>query len=91
MNNIALELAALTKKVPAALTIEHDKAMLLWALEKIDDLPAHPIKREEQLELLSREVCVKRLELLENEMDRYCVGGGYASQLEETSEWGDSI
>jgi hypothetical protein len=76
MNNIALELEALTSEAPAALTDKHDKAMLLWALETIDDLPEQPRDREEEIEALSREVCVIRIELLESEMDRTSVGGG---------------
>ena len=91
MNNIAIELAALTRKVPAALTDKHDMAMLLWALENIDDLPAHPIEREERLELLSREVCFKRIELLEREMDHLFIDELYDIQLAKTPSYGGRI
>jgi len=91
MNNIALELAALTRKAPLSLTDKHDSLMLIWALENTEQLPEQAREREGKIEALSREVCVKRLELLENEMDHSFVGGGYVSQLEETSVSGDSI
>jgi hypothetical protein len=91
MNNIALELEALTSDAPAALTDKHDKAMLLWALETIDDLPEQPRDREEKIEALSREVCVIRIELLEGEIDRSFVGEGYVSKLEETLKMGGDI
>ena len=91
MNNISIELAALTRKVPAALIDEHDTAMLLWALENIDGLPEHPIEREERLELLSREVCVKRIELLEREMDLLFIEELYDIQLAKTQRYGGRI
>lgn len=91
MNNIALELEALTRGVPTALTDKHDKAMLLWALETIDDLPEQPRDREEKIEALSREVCVIRIERLEGEIDLSFVGEGYVSKLEETLKMGDDI
>jgi hypothetical protein len=91
MNNIALELAALTRKAPLSLTDKHDSLMLIWALENTEQLPEQPREREGKIEALSREVCVKRLKLLENEMDHFFVGGGYVSQLKEASVSGDSI
>lgn len=91
MNNIAHELAALTEKAPLSLTDKHDSLMLIWALENTEQLPEQPREREEKIEALSREVCVMRIEMLEREIDRFLVGGGYLSQLEESSEWGDSI
>jgi len=91
MNNIALELAALTRKAPLSLTDKHDSLMLIWALENTEQLPEQPREREQKIEALSREVCVKRIEMLEDEMDRFFVDGGYVSQLEETSVSGDSI
>ena len=91
MNNIALELAALTREAPLSLTDKHDSLMLICALGNTEQLPEQPREREEKIEALSREVCVKRIALLENEMDRFFIGGGYVSRLGETSEWGDSI
>ena len=91
MNNIAHELAALTKKAPLSLTDKHDSLIMIWALENTEQLPEQPREREEKIEALSREVCVMRIEMLEREMDLFFVDGGYVWQLDETSEWGDSI
>lgn len=84
MNNIALELEALTKKAPAALNARVDAQVLVWALENIGNLPEQTTERETKLELLGREVCIKRIELLESETDISFVGKGCVSQLEET-------